>query len=136
MPSVPSLARLASARCAVAKPAMAAATSAKLAADASAPAFHRLLAAAGEHNVEATDAFASMRLGEARDEAFLTHLQPTYDLSKRGGKILSERQEALDAANAKKAFNERLVAREDPAVVEDLGEIVVRRPGQAVHRLG
>ena len=58
-----------------------------------------------------------MRLGEARDEAFLAHLPSTYDLARRGGKILGERQEALDAANAKKAFNERLVAREDPAVV-------------------
>ena len=78
---------------------------------------HRLLAEAGEHNVEATDAFASMRLGEARDEAFLAHLPSTYDLARRGGKILKDRQDALDAANAKKAFNERLVAREDPAVV-------------------
>ena len=72
---------------------------------------HRLLAEAGEHNVEATDAFANMRLGEARDEAFLAHLPSTYDLARRGGKILKDRQDALDAANAKKARDYRRETR-------------------------
>ena len=48
-----------------------------------------------------------LRQHEARRGArrgVLAHLPSTYDLARRGGKILADRQDALDAANAKKAL--------------------------------